>query len=144
MEAFSVFIQHWMKEENDIKKKQAKIRIRQKAKRVCQKIIQSRTRLITFKNATNVLDEMLHYQDGDAEFIEDLEDFMGVVEDMANDFLIYNSDHIYGICPTCDIGLVWLEVNNDFNTLTAICEHCGGCHLALQYMNFDPLVFLNQ
>lgn len=132
MDAFNIFIQHWMKEENQLKKEAwlESLHLRQRV--ACQKVLSNRRTILIFKATVQILMEMI--DEGDTE-TQEFEEMFQIANRLAVDVVV--NREIFGVCYLCESGLVEFVVDDTGKDLVAVCKNCDEIHLYLDNIFVD-------
>lgn len=137
--AFSIFLQHWMKDENEMKKRQFKERLYEKQIKACEKILAHRKTIYEFQVISDFLEEM---DENEQNFV--WEEYFEMTElAFYLTCKIIDNHYIYGICHHCEGGLVSFRIEENGFDLSAVCRTCSHFHIYLNNLFYNGLQFLN-
>lgn len=126
MDAFSVFIQHWMKEENEMKAQQWREMLRLRQNVACESILLNRRIIYAFKIIIATMMDMIAEGDNDNEEFDEL---FEIANRLAVDVVV--NEVVYGVCDHCESGLVKFRVEENCNDMAAVCRNCEEVHMHL-------------
>lgn len=129
MEAFSVFVQHWLIEENQIKT-QMREAFRLRRQVACESLLLDRRINYAFR----VIMETILEIEMSEENQDDFEELYELAERLAVDVVVHNVVH--SVCDKCHSGIVRFRVVADGRDLMAVCGNCDEAHMHL--MNIFP------
>jgi hypothetical protein len=105
-QVFSIFLQHWLIEENNIKKK----RFQERQKQAFESWIMNRKIMIAIDYITSIF---LSSEELTGGLIE-------IAKFLAQD--VIKNKRIYGVCNICNEGLIRFFIT--VHDLEAMCDHC--------------------
>lgn len=115
MEAFSIFIQHWLIQENKIKR-------RKKAIESCSRVIQNR------KKINKMETYMRRVLAGNI-------DYYSILNEYA--YMFYSCKEPFGLCESCQLGIYRFCIDPsstlDYNVYKIVCTHCKECWFRVAY-----------
>ena len=124
--AFGVFIQHWMKEENEMKEQKWREGLRARQNVACEKVLLNRRTIRAFRTIVETMLEMI------GENMEEMEEYFDLCE-MANRIAVdvIVNEEVLGVCDACHSGVVKFFVAENRTDMGAVCGHCDELHLYL-------------
>ena len=128
IQAFTIFIDHWLKEENQVKKQTFKNNLKAKQFEAFSKMIHHKQTIADFRLIFELIEEM----DPDSENF-DWEEFNQLKEiGIHLTCKIFDHHYIYGVCDLCHSGLVTFRIEENGMDLSAICRNCDRYHCYVQ------------
>jgi hypothetical protein len=124
-QAFQVFLTHWMKEENEMKKARFFVKIMD----TCEKILENRVRIRRLEDLAENFQRTTMFGEP-AKILE----VMFQYQQLSNE-LVHRRE-IYGICEFCERGVARFQPSSRFLIGSAICSHCQRVVMRLDDISF--------
>lgn len=127
MDAFSIVLQHWVKEENQLKERKWREELKGRQNVACERMLLNRRTIRAFKTIVHTMIEMM---EEDMFETEDFNDLFEMASHLAVDVIV--NEDVFGVCTKCESGIVRFYVMDNQQDLGAVCTHCGEYHLYLR------------